>query len=52
MFHFYKKDKEKETKLLEKIMKELKFNGVLCIFVWKSERIEKILNAYLQKIPI
>ena len=44
MFHFYKKDKEKETLLLEKIMKQMKVGGLLCIFVNKSKTTESVLE--------
>ena len=43
MFHFYKRDREKETAFLFGVMNELRFGGLLCIVVSKSKRIEKEL---------
>ena len=40
MFHFYKPDKEKEAELLRRIMDELKVDGLLCIIIWRSKKIE------------
>ena len=46
MFHFYKKDKEREKKLLKRIMHQMKVGGLLCILVSKS----KITESTLEKI--
>ena len=43
MFHFYKRDIDKETAFLFRVMNELRFGGLLCIVVSKSKRIEKEL---------
>ena len=40
MLHFYKPDREKETRFLKRIMNELRLGGVLCVIVWKSKKIE------------
>jgi 2-polyprenyl-3-methyl-5-hydroxy-6-metoxy-1,4-benzoquinol methylase len=47
MFHFYKRDKERETSLLEKIMNQLKVGGLLCIIVSKSKTAESTLEDIL-----
>ena len=44
ILHFYKKEKKKETNFLERIMQEMKFLGLLCIFVSKSKITEKGLE--------
>jgi trans-aconitate methyltransferase len=51
MLHFYKKDKEKEVAFLERIMKEMKYDGVLCIFLGKSNRAEAILSEVFNNSP-
>ncbi|MBD3206222.1 methyltransferase domain-containing protein [Candidatus Bathyarchaeota archaeon] len=43
MFHFNKRDIEKETCFLLRIMDELRLGGILCIVVSRSKRIEKEL---------
>ena len=50
MLHFYPKDKEKESKFLNRVMNELKEGGLLCIFVWRSEKIEKVLDSILKEV--
>ena len=49
MFHFYKKDREKETAFLHRVKDELVFGGLLCIVVSKSKRIEKELSRVFNK---
>ena len=49
MFHFYKRDREKETAFLHRVMDELLFGGLLCIVVSKSRRIEKELSGVFNK---
>ena len=44
IFHFYKNDIEKETNLLIRIAKELKSDGVLCIFMQKGDKRENHLK--------
>ena len=48
MLHFYKSDKEKETMFLSRIMDELRIGGLICIVVWKSEKIEGELIHVLE----
>jgi SAM-dependent methyltransferase len=43
MFHFYKRDYEKEASFLLRVMGELRFGGLLCIMVSKSKRVEREL---------
>jgi 2-polyprenyl-3-methyl-5-hydroxy-6-metoxy-1,4-benzoquinol methylase len=52
MFHFYKKNREKETVFLERIMHELKRNGILCICVNKSKATEPVLFEIFEKSQI
>jgi hypothetical protein len=49
MFHFYKRDREKETTFLFRVMDELRFGGLLGIVVSKSKRIEKELSEVFNK---
>jgi tellurite methyltransferase len=49
MFHFYKRDSEKETAFLFRVMDELRVGGLLCIVVSKSKRIEKELSEIFNK---
>jgi hypothetical protein len=49
MFHFYKRDMEKEVSFLQRVMDELSFGGLLCIIVSKSKRIEKELLGVFNK---
>ncbi len=50
MFHFYKPDKEKEAGLLRRIMIELKVDGLLCIVIWRSNKIEVGLLRVLDEV--
>ena len=50
MLHFYPKDKKKETEFLKRVMSEMKEGGLLCLFVWKSEKLEKVLDSVLNDI--
>ena len=52
MFHFYKKDREKETEFLERIMHDLKRNGLLCICVNKSKTTETVLFEVFENSEI
>lgn len=45
MFHFYKKDKPKEITFIEKIMKELKPNGIICFCINHSGTKAKTLKS-------
>ena len=49
VLHFYKRDKEKETVFLIRIMNELKVGGLICVFVWKSKKIEHELESIIKK---
>ena len=40
LFHFYKRDIEKEASFLLRVMGEIRFGGLICIVVSKSRRIE------------
>jgi tellurite methyltransferase len=51
MLHFYPRDLEKETRFLEKLMADLKKSGLLCVVVWKSEKIENVLESILEEKP-
>lgn len=50
ILHFYKPDEMKETKFLLRIMNELKIGGLLCILVWKSQKLEKKLENVLRNV--
>jgi SAM-dependent methyltransferase len=50
MLHFYPKDREKETRFLKRVMGELKTAGLLCIIVWRSIKIEEVLDSILNKV--
>ena len=50
MLHFYPKDREKETEFLKRIMNELKLGGFLVVVVWKSEKIENILDSIIDAV--
>jgi hypothetical protein len=49
MFHFYKRDRKKETAFLFRVMDELRFGGLLCIVVSKSKQVEKELSGVFKK---
>jgi 2-polyprenyl-3-methyl-5-hydroxy-6-metoxy-1,4-benzoquinol methylase len=49
IFHFYKRDRDKETQFLKWIMHELKSGGILSIFVNKSKTTEPILKKIFEK---
>ena len=51
ILHFYKPDKKRETELLNRIMNELRVGGLLCIVVWKSQKIEFDLENALAEAP-
>jgi tellurite methyltransferase len=50
MLHFYKPDKEREAGFLRRIMSELKVDGLLCVFVWRSKKIELELLRVLDEV--
>ena len=47
MLHFYPKDRKKEIRFLKRVMSELKEGRLLCLFVWKSEKIENVLESVI-----
>jgi hypothetical protein len=49
MFHFYKRDIEKESSFLLRVMDELRVGGLLCVVVSKSKRIEQDLMGVFIK---
>jgi 2-polyprenyl-3-methyl-5-hydroxy-6-metoxy-1,4-benzoquinol methylase len=49
ILHFYKRDAEKETKFLLRIIDYLKRYGVLCIFIQRSKPNEKYLKDVLNE---
>ncbi len=52
MLHFYKRDREKETQFLERIMNEMRSSSILCIFVNKSKTTEPILERIFNESTI
>jgi len=51
MFHFYKKDREKESNFLIKILDEMKTGSVLCNLLLKSKKVEDYLKSIISKFP-
>ena len=47
MLHFYPRDKEKEISFLNRVKDEMKIGGLLCIWVWKSKKLEHVLDSVL-----
>lgn len=47
MFHFYKKDKLKETDFLKKILDEMKMGSILCNFLLKSKAKELYFKSII-----
>lgn len=52
MFHFYKKDKEKETSFLVRLMNDIKLDGILCIIINKSKNAEAVLKKVFKNSDI
>lgn len=52
MFHFYKKDKTKEIAFIERIMEELKLNGIICICINHSGTKVKTLKSIFSNSAI
>ena len=48
MLHFYKRDREKETRFVQRIMNEMRVGATLCIFVNKSKTTEPILESIFE----
>jgi tellurite methyltransferase len=49
VLHFYKKDIDKETKFLLRMVRYLKRNGVVCIFIHRSKPRETHLKSIFKK---
>lgn len=49
MFHFYKNDVEKETRLLRRIMEEIKPGGLVCNFMQKGNEREEKLKSIIKE---
>lgn len=49
VFHFYKNKIDKETSLLKRIIEEIKSGGVICNFMQKSSKREKLLKSTIQE---
>jgi hypothetical protein len=45
MLHFYKRDREKEVALVQRIMNEMRVGAVLCILINKSKMAESVLES-------
>ena len=48
ILHFYKREREKETQFLYRVMDSMKIGAFLCIFVSKSKTTEPILEDILK----
>jgi SAM-dependent methyltransferase len=49
MLHYYKRERKRETRLLQRIMNEMKSGALLRIFVSKSKTTEPILEGILEE---
>ncbi len=49
MFHFYKNDVEKETRLFHRIIEEIKPGGLVCNFMQKGNQREKELKSIINE---
>lgn len=49
IFHFYKNDIEKEKKLLQRIIEEIKYGGIICNFMQKGSKRESQLKSTIQE---
>lgn len=49
MFHFEKRDKQKETSLISKITRELKNNGLICVCIQDAGKKVEILKETIVK---
>lgn len=49
MFHFYKNDVEKETRLLSRIIDEIKPGALICNFMQKGNNREKELKSFIKE---
>lgn len=50
ILHFYKRDREKETQFLHRIMDSMKIGALLCVFVVKSKTTEPVLEEILKDV--
>ena len=48
MLHFYKREREKEIRFVQRIMNEMRVGATLCIFVNKSKTTEPILESIFE----
>jgi len=44
ILHFLKDDKKKEVEFLKRILKELKYKGIICLCIWKSMQNETLIR--------
>ncbi|MGY5853437.1 MAG: methyltransferase domain-containing protein [Candidatus Thorarchaeota archaeon] len=51
ILHFYKREREKEIRFVQRIMNEMKVGAALCIFVSKSKVTEPILESIFENKP-
>lgn len=45
MLHFYKRDREREITLVQRVMKEMRAGAILCILISKSKTAESVLES-------
>ncbi|MBD3160220.1 MAG: methyltransferase domain-containing protein [Candidatus Lokiarchaeota archaeon] len=50
ILHFYRRDREKETQFLHRIMDSVKIGAFLCMFVSKSKTTEPVLEKILKDV--
>jgi len=48
MLHFYKREREKEIRFVQRIMNEMRIGAVLCILASKSKTTESILESIFE----
>lgn len=48
MLHFYKKDKEKETKLFNKVLNDMKKHSIFCNLLLKSKKNEAYIKSLVK----
>ncbi|MGY5873683.1 MAG: class I SAM-dependent methyltransferase [Candidatus Thorarchaeota archaeon] len=48
MLHFYKREREKEIRFVQRILNEMRIGASLCIFVSKSKTTESILESIFE----
>jgi tellurite methyltransferase len=50
LLHFYKREREKEVALVQRIMNEMRIGAVLCILVNKSKTTEPVLESIVDDV--